>query len=193
MLYHLPMKTISTSEDSRDLFAHELRIPKDRIAVLIGKDGRVKDRLEKETKTRIVIDSAEGEVFVEGEDAVFLMACRDIIKAISRGFNPEIATLLLKPDYCIDMILITEYGDTKNDLIRLKGRVIGFEGKSRRVIEELTNTHVSVYGKTVSILGEVGCVAAARRAVDMLLSGSPHRNVYKWLEKHKKLAQEHVW
>ena len=180
-----PMKEIPIFSDLEE-FAHELKIPKDRIAVLIGADGQMKSRIEAETKTHIDIDSKEGDVTVTGDDAILLMNCRDIVKAIARGFNPEIAMQLTKADYSMDMIKITDYGDTPNDLVRLKGRVIGAGGKSRKVGEELTDTHISVYGKTVGIIGEIGNVAIARRAVDMLLSGSPHRNVYKWLEKSKK-------
>ena len=68
----------------------------------------------------------------------------------------------------------------------MKGRIIGAEGKSRRTIEELTETNVSVYGKTVSIIGLAEGVDMARRAIETLLSGSPHANVYKWLEKKRR-------
>ena len=37
----------------------ELKIPKERIAVLIGKDGEVKSRLEEKGKVKIDIDSKE--------------------------------------------------------------------------------------------------------------------------------------
>ena len=81
-----------------ETYEYQLKIPKERIAVLIGKDGEIKNRLEESTKTRINVDSKEGEVTVSGADALNLLTAREMIHAIARGFNPETALLLLKSD-----------------------------------------------------------------------------------------------
>ncbi|MBI2548171.1 RNA-processing protein [Candidatus Woesearchaeota archaeon] len=167
-------------------YVYELRIPKDRVAVLIGKNGEVKKELEQETKTSIEVDSTEGDVFVSGDDAIQLFTVREIIKAIGRGFNPELAKLLLKQDYTFEMIPLTDFIKNKGNILRLKGRVIGAQGKSRKTIEALTETHLCVYGKTIAILGLPENVATARRAIESLLSGSPHSSVYRWLEKKRR-------
>ena len=60
------------------------------------------------------------------------------------------------------------------------------EGKARRTIETLTDCYVSIYGRTVAIIGNVENVTIARRAVEGLLRGSKHGNIYKWLEKRRK-------
>ena len=54
----------------------------------------------------------------------------------------------------------------------------------------LTDTHISVYGKTIGIIGEHQDVADARTAVENMLKGAPHGNVYKWLEKRRKERKE---
>ena len=168
-----------------DEFSYELKIPKERIAVLIGKDGSIKKTLEDETKTKIDIDSKEGDITVKGEDALLLYSCREVIKAIGRGFNPEIANLLLKSDYGLDIISITEFVG-ENHVVRIKGRIIGKDGKSRRIIEELTESYICVYGKTVGIIGTHDNLSACKRAIEALLSGSPHAGVYKFLEKRRR-------
>ena len=82
---------------------------------------------------------------------------------------------------------MAEYVGKSNDaMIRLKGRVIGRDGKSRKLIEELTECSISVFGKTISIIGSAESAAAARQAVESLLRGSTHANVYKWLEKRRR-------
>lgn len=167
-------------------FAYELKIPKERIAVVIGKSGAVKKQIEIGTSSTLHIDSEEGEVKLIGRDALGLYVAREIVRAIGRGFNPEIALFLLKSDYGLEQVNITDFADTPNDMKRLKGRVIGEEGKSRRLIEELTSCNISVYGKTVTILGNLEWLPSARRAVEALLSGSPHSTVYHWLEKRRK-------
>ena len=109
---------------------------------------------------------------------------------MGRGFNPEVALRLLKSDYAFELIQLADYARNKNDEKRLKGRVIGQEGKSRRLVEELTSTDVTVYGKTIGIIGEAYNVSIARRAVVSLLNGSTHAKVYKWLEQQRKKGME---
>lgn len=169
-----------------ETYTYELKVPRDRIAVLIGQKGEAKKQLEIHTKAHIEVDSNEGEVRIKGTDAIMLYALKDIVRAIGRGFSPEIAVQLLKQDYGYEQINILDYGPTKKDLQRLKGRVIGEEGKSRKTIEDLTECSISVYGKTVSVIGQHHWLPLARRAVEALLSGSPHANVYRWLERRRR-------
>ncbi len=166
-------------------YTHEIRIPKERVAVLIGKKGEIKKQIEDATKTKIKIDSQEGDVFISSKDALNVYNTRELITSIGRGFNPEIALLLLKVDYAFELINLNDYVKSKNDLKRIKGRVIGSEGKCRMLIEKLADCYICVYGKTIGIIGEVANISIARRAIENLLRGSPHGNVYKWLEKQR--------
>ncbi len=171
------------------MYEDQLKIPKERIAVLVGKKGSTKKEIESKTKTKIEI-SKDGDVLISCEDTLKIYVSKSIIKAIGRGFNPELALKLLDEDYCFEMIDIRTFaGKSKNKTLRLKGRAIGQQGKSRKTIEDLTNTNISVYGKTVSVLGKIDDVILARRALESLLRGSRHGNVYKWLEKQKKLQR----
>ncbi len=167
-------------------YLYELKIPKERVAVLIGKEGQTKKEIEESTKTKIQVDSKEGDIFVSGKDALGLYNAREVIKAIGRGFNPNLAQLLLKPDYCFEIVNMADFSKSKDSEIRLKGRVIGREGKSRKLIEELTESYISVYGKTISIISEPETALIAKQAIESLLRGSTHANVYKWLEKKRR-------
>ena len=162
---------------------YELRIPKERIAVLIGSEGETKKRLEDELSMKMMIDSKEGDVIVSGEDAVLLYTAKEIVRAVARGFNPDIALLLLKQDYAFELIDLTDYSKHANHLQRLKGRVIGTEGKSRKLIEESTESFISVYGKTVGVIAPIETITITKQAIHALLSGSPHSAVYRWLDK----------
>jgi ribosomal RNA assembly protein len=68
-------------------------------------------------------------------------------------------------------------------MLRQKSRIIGTKGKARNSIEKMTNTNICVYGKTVCIIGKTETVVLAKQAVESLLTGAPHGNVYKRLEK----------
>ncbi|MBW2982765.1 KH domain-containing protein [Candidatus Woesearchaeota archaeon] len=173
-------------------FSYDLKVPKDRVAVLIGPKGQTKKELEAQTRTRIIVDSKEGDVKLQGKDSLALFALRGVVKAIGRGFNPEFAQLLLKQDHVLEVVDISEYGGKeKNHLVRLRGRVIGADGKARTTIERVTETFIVVYGKTIGIIGTTERAMLARRAVEALLEGSTHASVYKWLEKSaKKVRRE---
>jgi ribosomal RNA assembly protein len=165
--------------------AAEVHIPEDRIGALIGREGKAKKRLEAQGECEIDIDSSSGKVVIESDDSLNVYFMKEVVRAVGRGFNPSTASLILKKDYLFEVLDITEYGNEKQ-VPRLKGRVIGTNGKARETIEDLTETHISVYGKAVSIVGRAENMGAARRAVQALLNGGSHSAVYKRLEEHKQ-------
>ncbi len=172
--------------EEHEEFSYDIKIPQERVAVLIGTNGTTKKEIEDSTGSKLDI-SKEGDVTISGKDGMKLYTTKEIIKAIARGFNPKIAILLLKQDYALEIIDMKDIaGKSKNTLLRLKGRVIGKGGKSREEIERLTECNISIYGKTVGIIGETQQVAVARRAAAMLLQGSMHKTVFNFLEKQKK-------
>ncbi len=166
-----------------------LKIPRERVGVLIGKKGSVKKTIEKELGVKLEIDE-DGTVTIYGtdkqKDPLAVWKAKDIVRAIGRGFNPEIALKLVSDEYVLEVIDIEDYAGSEKSLRRLKGRVIGKEGKSRRYIEELTESNVSVYGKTVSIVGEHDSVQIAKEAVEMLLRGASHAKTFKFLERERQ-------
>ena len=169
------------------MFDYEIKIPKDRVAVLIGKRGAVKKKIQRLTNSKLIIDSKEGNVTIESEDSFAAYNTKLIIQAIGRGFNPDIALLLKNEDYSLEMINITEFaGKSRKTMHRIKARVIGTKGKAWKMLERLTRCYLSVYGKTISIIGLTEEVALARQAVEDLLKGAPHGNIYKFLQEKKK-------
>ncbi len=153
---------------------------------MIGVKGKIKKELEELTESKISIDSGEGEVLMNGPDSLKLFTLKEVIRSIGRGFNPEMAMLLLKQDYVLEVISLNEYTPDKNHQQRLKGRVIGADGKSREVIERLTDTYICIYGKTISIIGSSLAVMQTRRAVELLLKGSMHSTVFRILETYRR-------
>jgi ribosomal RNA assembly protein len=170
-----------------------IRIPKERVAVLIGTEGSVKRFIEERLHIGLVID-AEGEVTINEEtadDPLAGMKAMDIVKAIGRGFSPQNAYVLFDDMEYLEVIDIKEYcGKKPEQLSRCRARVIGSNGKTRRIIETLTGAHLSIYGGTVGIIGGPEQVEVARRAVDMLLRGSEHSTVYRYLERNR--ARMHI-
>lgn len=156
-----------------------LAIPKDRIAVLIGPAGSVKRRVEDMTSTRIEV-SKEGQVTVDGGDALTGMKVRDLVKAIGRGFSPARAERLLQEDIAFDVV---ELEGSSGDKERIRGRVIGKDGKTRNYIEKTLDCEISVFRDTVSLIGREDKIGICREAIEMLISGAMHTSVYKFIER----------
>jgi len=169
-----------------------VKVPKERIGALIGPDGRVKERIEKKLGIEIGIDSETGDVTLtlapNSEDPSVLFRAKEVVTAVGRGFAPERAFRLIQDeDALLEVINLRElFGRSPADIERIKGRVIGQEGKTRRIIEELTDADVSVYGHTVSIIAGAEEMDIAREAIRMLLEGRQHISVYRFLHNKRR-------
>jgi len=167
-----------------------VRVPADRIGVLIGPEGETKKMLERRLEVKMTIDSAENEVQIDdtgAKDPVAPLKAEDIVKAIARGFSPEHAMKLLAEDMYLEVFDMHDYvGKDKQGVRRVAARVIGSEGRTRRIIEDLSGCLVSVYGHTVALIGEAEPLVVAKEAVEMLLTGSEHAAVYHHLENWRR-------
>ena len=168
-----------------------LKIPQNRVGALIGTNGDVKKNIEKLTGTILDIDSEDGTVYItpreDMEDPLGVWNANHIVKAIGRGFNPEVAVKLVHDDIYLEIIKLPLYiGKSKKALARHKGRIIGKNGKTRELITELAEVDMAVYGKTVSLIGEMDNVMVAKEAIEMILNGSRHKSVYAFLENKKE-------
>lgn len=165
-----------------------LFIQKDRIGILIGEKGEIKKELEKKTGVKIEIDSKTGEITIERDEKVNpenALKVKNVIKAISRGFSPEKAFKLLEDDYYLRIIDLEELTSTEKQRMRQRARVIGTKGKARKHLEKITGTYISVYGNTVSIIGELEDTELAVQAITKLVKGSPHGRVYRFVERKR--------
>jgi ribosomal RNA assembly protein len=169
----------------------EFSIPKDRVAVAIGPKGETKKAIEKETKTKIRIDSKNGDVVIEAEDAAVAMKAGNIVRAIGRGFSPEHAMKLVDDEYYLELINLPEIlGKNWKHIQSKKGRIIGKEGVIRQKIEQDTHTFISVYGKTVGIIGKAEAVEKAQHAITMLIRGAEHATVLNYLRQSHTNEEE---
>lgn len=168
-----------------------VRIPKERVGVLLGPDGKVKQQIEEKLMVELQVESESGGVTIvlsdKATDPSLLFKAKDVVTAIGRGFAPEHAFRLIRnEDSIFDIIdLRLIFGRSESDIKRVKGRIIGANGKTRKLIEELTEADVVVYGHTVGLIGTFEQVDAARNAVQMLISGSQHNTVYRYLQRKR--------
>ena len=181
-------------------FEKLIRIPVDRIGALIGKSGQVKSKIEKTCSVKLEIDSESGETTISGIgkiDDIQPFKAMEIVMAIGRGFSPENAMLLLKEENALHIIDLREFvGKSPTQIERIKGRIIGEGGKARTNMENLSGTNISVYGRTVSIIGAPTQLKHAVSAISSLSGGSMHRSVYSKLEsvrRKNKIEKLQLW
>lgn len=172
------------------------RVPKDRIAVLIGSKGVTAKSIRNASGCKeLNIDSTTGDVeVVWGEagsyDPIKAMKLPDVIKAIGRGMAPKAAIRLFDDQHFFEMVDLRNFvGKRSNQQRRIRSRIIGSQGKVRKLIEGLTDTEITIYKSTVVIIGEQEGLSAARQAIEMLAGGSEHGSVLGYLEKDRRRSK----
>jgi ribosomal RNA assembly protein len=153
-------------------------VPQERINIV--KDKKVKKKIEEELKVKISFE--ENNVIISGE-GLNLFQAKNIIKAIGRGFSPQNAFRLFNEDEMLSIIDLSKFSKNRQKII--KSRLIGTKGKTRAFIEKYSGCAVSIYGKTVALIGTYEQVNIAKEAVMMILRGAKHSKVYSFLQRAK--------
>ncbi len=159
-----------------------IAIPEERIKVL-KKDRKLENELKNLVDMKLRIND---DISIEGNDPIQLLRVKEVVRAFGRGFDADPALNLLDEDYFLETIEMKAFaGKSRDRQIVLKGRVIGKEGKAKEIIEKYTDVKIAIYGKTISVIGKWDNVKIARDAIEMLLFGSKHTTVYRFLKEQK--------
>ncbi len=169
---------------------HLSRVPKDRIAVIIGKGGQTRKMIENSCGGKLSIDSQTGDVSIEWDkevDPIKKMKIPDVINAIGRGLAPKRAIQLIEDEMFLRIYDIREWvGRQPKQTKRMRGRLIGTNGRIRTLIEEFSNCEIAIYGSTVVVIGDSEGLELASPAIEGILRGSEHGTVLFGLEKDRK-------
>lgn len=172
-----------------------VRIPSRRVGVLVGHEGATLKEIRDRSGVELRIDSESGDVTLDDRkafDPALGFQVREIVRAIGRGFPPEMAFRLFQEDTYLEVLDIQDYvGKKPNHIARVRARLIGTHGKTRIIIEETTGANMRIEGDTVGILGDIAEVALAKEAVEMIITGAPHSAVYKMLEHRRRDLRMH--
>lgn len=161
-----------------------IRIPMNRIGVLIGTNGNTKKKIESIADCKLAINSETGEIEIQGKDAINAHRCAYVVKAIGRGFNPEKALYLMDQDYYLEIIDLKDFlGKSEKAIQTKKSRIIGSKGSMRNKIERKTNCFISVYGNTVAVIGKSEDIEIAVKVITMILEGAEFSTIDKVLRK----------
>ncbi|MFP4117007.1 MAG: hypothetical protein ACLFQ8_03150 [Candidatus Aenigmatarchaeota archaeon] len=162
-----------------------IRFTEERIKIV----EKNKDKIERKSDTDITINGLD--VSVEGE-AVDVLKARNIMDALFEGFTLDESFKLLNEKNQLKVVRLKDFASSGMSVEKLKGRIIGEGGRTKRLIEELAKVSLSVHGKNVSMIGNAREVSAATKAVQMLVNGKPHNKVYRYLEQNQPDNEEMV-
>src|SRR5712691_5265024 len=104
-------------------FEQSVRVPLERIGVIIGKGGSTRRSFEEELGVDLLVDSKSGSVVVKCDSVEKgdpLRAVR-VVEAIGRGFSPQRAHRLLGEEVAFEVIDLRDFaGKSTNALERIK-------------------------------------------------------------------------
>jgi len=150
----------------------------------IRKIRQEKAKLEKELKVKIsfsgkdiCIDSADG-------NAIDEYVAGQVIEAIELGFTSHQTLLLKDEEFILEKIHIKQL-TKRHDLVSIRARIIGTKGKTKEIIQNLSDCLISLYGNTVGIIGRAEDIKRAIRAIESIIHGQKQSRVYTFLERER--------
>lgn len=151
---------------------------------VLGRNHQNKKRIEESMNISLEISGSEITIKSRKKDSVAEYITSEILEALSLGFNFEAAIQLKNPDYVLKEINLKNYVK-QSRLETIKGRIIGTQGKAKKVIKNITDVDLALTDNVVAIIGTAEKIEVVSKAVESLIQGSPHSAVYKYLEKSR--------
>jgi ribosomal RNA assembly protein len=137
-----------------------------------------------ESKIKVRISFGKDRVHVDGKEVDEYLVSQ-IVRAVDLGFDVEDALLLLKDNFILEFIDVKSHTRRKN-LKDVRARLIGTDGKAKRTIENLTGAVIVISDNCVGVIGEAKSMDATLQAIESLIQGSKHGNVFSYLEKQNR-------
>jgi ribosomal RNA assembly protein len=136
-----------------------------------------------EEPLNVEITNRGKEVFIDGapEEEYF---AEKVVEAINFGFSVQTALLIKKEELIFEILNIKDY-TTRKDLERIRGRIIGKDGKALKVLSSLTGCFFEIKENQVGIIGTPDFIQNAQEGCISIIKGSKHSNVYSHLEKNR--------
>ena len=167
----------------------EVYIPAERLD-LLKKDSKARSLIEGVCSCKMSIDR-DGMIIIKGSPYNEFMA-RNVIYAFGRGFEIEAARRLLGDGFYFSSIDLKEELGSEKRVRRIKARIIGENGRTKRYIEGVSSARICVYGDTVSFIGSTEEIKEAETAVNTLIEGGTHRLAYLRMEAAHRKNKEAV-
>ena len=153
--------------------------------ILVGSIARIRKAVPRiESRIKINFTFGTDRVNIEGNELNEFLV-EKIVGAIDFGFHVEDALLLQSEDFVLEFIKVKEHTRRKN-LKDVRSRIIGTRGKAKNTIETLTGATIVIQENTVGIIVDSEHLDFTIQAIESLIQGAKHGNVFAYLEKQGK-------
>lgn len=105
-----------------------------------------------------------------------------VLDAINLGFSARKA-LQLKDESKIFRVLNIKNLTRKKNLQNVRARIIGREGKTKRTIENITNSDIVIKDNEIGIIADAESIEDTITGISNLIRGTKEANTYRYLEK----------
>jgi len=137
----------------------------------------LKDFLER-NKIKFHRDGKTIKIYLE--DFYSLYKIEKVIKSIKANFSIEICEKIFREEYDILEFDLKKVFDKKvNHLKRIKGRLIGEDGKAIKELEKRTGAKISITDRYLYIAGDSVSIQSAYYALNKLVSGTSHSKAFE--------------
>ncbi|MEK6918556.1 MAG: hypothetical protein AABW73_00810 [Nanoarchaeota archaeon] len=110
--------------------------------------------------------------------------CEKVFEALEADYEIQIALLLANPEYLMETMHIRDYSRRTN-IADVRARIIGTKGKTKKLMEKLSDSVMKIKGNTIYIIGIAEEIRATMTAVEKLIRGSAQGKVYGFLERSR--------
>ena len=143
-----------------------------------------KTRIEKKYGVKLLIyrNKVVIQPLKQDESAWF---AEQAIQAIAFGFPFQVASLI-GTDIIFKEISLKDLTTRKSRLRTIKSRILGREGRARKILERLSSCRLLIKNNEIGIIGEPEEVALLSHALEKLVRGSSHGSVYSFMERERK-------
>lgn len=129
-------------------------------------------------------------VFIDGPAEKEFTAI-EVLKALNLGFSVNQALRLNEDNMVLNTLNIKDI-TKRNDLERVRARIIGSHGRTLKTIHNLANCDVALKDNQIGIIGDCEETEHAIQAMTSIVQGKKQGNVYGKLERDKKKKKMEV-
>jgi ribosomal RNA assembly protein len=160
---------------------------------VLGKNERniksLRQKLDAKIDVKRQRDNDNADILIMGKNAMQEYVLSEILEALASGFDLKVAILLEDEEFVFKKVNLRTYARGSR-LSFVRARIVGSEGKSKRVIQSLTDCFISLSDNYVAIIGKPESIELASKAIESLIRGTKHANVFKFLEKSQGTLEE---
>jgi ribosomal RNA assembly protein len=142
---------------------------------------KAKKILEKELDVKFTFQGRELTIVGNAEKEY---SAEKVVEALNFGFTMEAALMIKEEELIFEILNIKDY-TKRNDLERIRGRIIGTGGKTKKTLINLTECFIEIKENKVGIIGHPENMENATQAIVSLIKGAKQANVYAYLEHHR--------